>query len=71
MKALNKAAVAMLIVVVLLFTTVAGVQALRVRVLNFLMDIQPEYTTFQLEENDSGSGDGSPAVNWTKAYAPT
>lgn len=71
MKPLNRVAVAMLVVIVILFTTVASVQAVRVRVLNFLMDIQPKYTSFELKENDSGSGGRSPVVNWTKAYVPT
>ena len=71
LKALNRSAVAMLVVFILLFATVASVQAWRVRVLNYLMDIQPKYTSFQLKESNSGSGSGSPVVNWTKAYVPT
>lgn len=47
-QALNKAAVAMLIMSVILCTTVVTVQAVRVRVLNFLMDIQQEYTSFSV-----------------------
>ncbi|MHB8076729.1 DUF4367 domain-containing protein [Desulfosporosinus fructosivorans] len=71
LKVLNRVAVAMLVVIVLLFTSVVSVEAFRVRVLNFLMDIQPKYTSFQLKESDSGSGGESPVVNWTKAYVPT
>ena len=59
-QALNRVAVAMLIVLVILCTTVVTVQAVRVRVLNFLMDIQQEYTSFQLK--DSGKG-GSTTID--------
>lgn len=55
----------------ILFATVASVQVWRVRVLNYLMDIQPKYTSFQLKESNSGSGSGIPVVNWTKTYVPT
>lgn len=71
LKALNRFAVAMLVVIVLLFTTVASVEALRVKVLNFLMDIQPEYTSFELKDNDNGSDGGSSTIDWHKAYVPT
>lgn len=76
LKILNRSAVAMLVLVVILGTTVASVEALRVRVLNLWLDIQPEYTSFQLTESGSnpakGSADNtSPPVNWTKAYVPT
>lgn len=70
LKISNRSAIAMLIVIVLLLTTVASVQALRVRVLNFFIDIKPEYTSFQLKENGD-SPSGSPVVEWTKAYVPT
>ncbi len=71
LKALNRFAAAMLVVIILLFTTVASVEALRVRALNFLMDIQPEYTSFELKENAGGSDGGSITVDWRKAYVPT
>ena len=69
--ALNRMAVAMLIILVLLCTTVMTVQAFRVRVLNFLIDIQQEYTSFELQNNDNGSDGGSTTVDWRKAYVPT
>ncbi|NBJ16529.1 MAG: DUF4367 domain-containing protein [Dehalobacter sp. 4CP] len=68
---LNRSAVAMLIVIILLFTTVASVQAIRVKVLNFFMDIQPKYTSYQVNETGNVSGNGGPVVNWTNAYIPT
>jgi hypothetical protein len=71
LKALNRVAVAMLITLVILGTTVVTVQAVRVRVLNFLMDIQQEYTSFQLKDSGSGSEGGSTTIDWHKAYMPT
>ncbi|TEB15565.1 hypothetical protein Psfp_02060 [Pelotomaculum sp. FP] len=71
LKALNRVALAMLAVIVILFASVATVQAVRVRVLNFLMDIQQEYTSFQLKDSSSGSEGNSAAINWHKAYVPT
>ncbi|WP_368294540.1 hypothetical protein [Dehalobacter sp. TBBPA1] len=68
---LNRSAVAMLIVIILLFTTVASVKAIRVKVLNFFVDIQPKYTSYQVNETGNESGNGGPVVNWTKAYVPT
>ncbi len=67
----NRTAVEILFVVVILLTTVASVQALRTKVLNFFMDIQPGYTSFQLKENDKSTNKETPVVNWTNAYVPT
>jgi len=71
LKALNRVALAMLAVIVILFASVATVQAVRVRVLNFLMDIQQEYTSFQLKDSSSGSEGNSAPIDWHKAYVPT
>lgn len=71
LKALNRTAVAALAVIVIFFTTVGTVQAVRIKVLNFLMDIQPEYTSFQLKDSGGGSEGGNLVVNWTNAYIPT
>ncbi len=70
LKALNRMVVAMLIALVILGTTVVTVQAVRVKVLNFLMDIQQEYTSFELQNNDKGSEGGSTTIDWHKAYVP-
>jgi hypothetical protein len=67
-QAFNKVAIAMLIVLVILGATVVTVQAVRVRALNLLMDIQQEYTSFELKNNDNGE---SKIIDWHKAYAPT
>lgn len=71
LKTLNRTAIAMLAVIVIFFTTVGTVHAFRVRVLNFLLDIQSEYTSFQLKESDSGLEGGNLVVNWTNTYVPT
>lgn len=70
-QALNKAAIAMLIVLVILGASVITVQAVRVRVLNFLMDIHQEYTSFQLQDSSSGLEDGGTTIDWHQAYVPT
>jgi len=51
--------------------TVASVQALRVKALNFLKDIQQQYTSFELKESENGLNGGNPVVNWTQDYVPT
>ncbi|MCB8814712.1 DUF4367 domain-containing protein [Desulfosporosinus shakirovi] len=71
LKILNKAAVAILIMLVIMFTTVTSVQALRVKVLNYLKDIQQQYTSFELKENENSLNGENPVVNWTKDYVPT
>lgn len=68
---LNKVAVVMLIVIAIFFTTVMTVEAVRVRVLDFLMDIQKEYTSFQLKDSSSGSEGGSVTIDWHQSYVPT
>jgi hypothetical protein len=69
-QALNKVAIALLIVLIMLGATVVTVQAVRVRVLNFIMDIQQEYTSFQLKDSSSGSEDGGTTIDWHQAYVP-
>ena len=66
---LNKAAVAVLTIVVLFSTMMLSVQALRVKVLNFLISIQSEYTSFKLEDDDQTAE--KLIVDWKNAYVPT
>lgn len=68
---INKAAVFFLLLIVVFSTAMVTVQALRVKVMNFLIDIQPEYTSFQIKDNASGSGGEKLSVNWTNTYLPT
>lgn len=75
-KILSRSVIAMLAVAVILGTTVASVEALRVRALNLWLEIKPEYTSFQLIDSGSnsdyeGSDSTSPPVGWNKAYVPT
>ncbi len=70
-KLLSKFAIAASIAVLLLFTTVASVEAVRLRVLNFLVDVRQEYTSFSLKESENNSYSETPAVNWSKSYVPT
>lgn len=62
---LSRAAAAVLVVLVILGLTAMTVQAVRVRVLNFLIDIKPEYTLFELKESHSNK------INWHNAYVLT
>lgn len=65
---INRTAVAMLILLVVLGSVVMTVEAVRIRVLNFIMDVEPEYTSFALKDNNKGE---SAIVDWHKAYVPT
>lgn len=68
---LNRAAVAVVIMVVLLFATVSNVQAIKSKVLNMFINVQSDRTSFQLKDRDSSSKESTPVVNWTNAYVPT
>jgi len=70
-KLLSKFAIVASIAVILLFTTVASVEAVRLKVLNFLVDVRQEYTSFSLKESENNSYSETPAVNWSKSYVPT
>lgn len=65
---INRVAVAMVIMLLVLGSVVMTVEAVRVRVLNFIMNVEPEYTSFELKGNDKS---GSAIVDWHKAYVPT
>ena len=69
--ALNKAAVAILITLVILGTTVVTVEAFRVKALNFLMNVQQEYTSFQLQDSSNDSEGVSTNIDWHQSYVPT
>lgn len=65
---INKAAVAMVIMLFILGSVVMTVEAVRIRLLNFVMCVEPEYTSFALKDNEKSE---SAIVDWHKAYAPT
>lgn len=68
---INKAAIFFLVLIVTFAVSVISVQALRVQVMNFLIDVQPEYTSFQIKDKASGSSGEKLTVNWTNTYLPT
>ncbi len=71
-KLLNKVAVAMLALVILFSIAMLTVDAFRIRVLNLLISTEPEYTSFQLEDNNDDEQDNDNAiVNLTNTYVPT
>lgn len=65
----NKVAVAMLVVVFAFTGAVFTVQAFRADVLNFLIRIEPEYTSIQLDGSENNK-EQNLAVNWKNAYVP-
>jgi hypothetical protein len=69
MQSLNRAAVVMLSVIIIFSTAMLTVQAFRIEVLNFLIDVKSKYTSFQLNDVNNDSA-GSLIVNWTNAYVP-
>jgi hypothetical protein len=69
-KTLNRVAVAMLAVFLVFSAAMLTVQAFRIDVMNFLISIEPKYTSFQLNDNESDRSK-SLVVNWTNAYVPT
>lgn len=69
---LNKVAIVIMLIVLIVFgATAVTVQAVRMRVLNFLMDIEHEYTSFQLKESSGSSKSGGIIIDWNQAYVPT
>ena len=68
---LKGSAVAVFSVIILFSTLMVTVQAFRVEVLNLLIDIQPEYTSFQLKGDGKSSGGVDKAINWTDSYVPS
>lgn len=73
-RALGKAAVCFLAVAVVFSTAMVTVRAFRVQVMNLLIDVRPEYTSFQIPGNTegaSGPADENLTVNWKNTYLPT
>lgn len=68
---INKAAIFFLVLMIAFSAAMVTVKAFRVQVMNFLINIQPEYTSFQIKDNTSGSSGEKLAVNWTNTYLPT
>ena len=70
-KIFTRAAAAMLALVVMFSAMMLTVRAFRIQVLNFLISIEPEFTSFQLKDNSDNQNNGQLIVNWTNAYVPT
>ena len=68
---LSKVAVVVLVMVAVFSTAMVSVDAFRIKVMNFLIDVQPEYTSFQIKDGSSGSKGEKMVVNWTNTYLPT
>jgi hypothetical protein len=68
---LNKAAVAMLALIVVFSVAMVTVDAFRVSVLNFLISIEPKYTSIQLDDKSDDLSNAQPIVDWNNAYVPT
>ncbi len=67
---ISKSAVAIMAIIAILSTMALSVQAFRIQVLNFLISIEPKYTSLQLNDADS-QDKGELIVNWINEYAPT
>lgn len=70
-KIFTRAAAALLALVVMFSAMMLTVQAFRIQVLNFLISIEPKFTSFQLKDNSDNQNNGQLIVNWTNAYVPT
>ncbi|HWP97363.1 MAG TPA: DUF4367 domain-containing protein [Syntrophomonadaceae bacterium] len=66
---LNKAAVFLLVLVALLAVSVVTVEAARIKVLNFFVNMQEKYTQIHLSDKTEEPVDNS--INWEDAYVPT
>lgn len=67
----TRAAAAMLALVVMFSAMMLTVRAFRIQVLNFLISIEPKFTSFQLKDSNDNQNNGQLIVNWTNAYVPT
>jgi len=74
---LNKVAIAFLITLILLATSVLTVEAVRIKVLNFFINVQQEYTEIGLKEKSGEENleeedmiSKNVPSNWKNTYAP-
>ena len=61
----------MLIMTVIFSTMMVTVKAFRIEVLNFLISIEPQYTSFQLNDNGENQSDSKLILTWANTYIPT
>lgn len=69
--ALNKAAVVVLAIFLTFSSMMVTVQAFRLSVLNFLISIEPKYTSYELQDDDQSGDNEKLIVNWTNSYVPS
>ncbi|MGF7144487.1 hypothetical protein HNQ56_002918 [Anaerotaenia torta] len=67
---LHRASVVILFLVIAFSATMVTARAFRRQVLNFLISVEPQYTSFQLNDNSTEDADGKLIINWTNAYVP-
>lgn len=70
-KILRRTLVAVASVVIVFSTMMLTVQAFRIQVLNFLINIEPKYTSLGLNSSNNDQSSGKLVVNWANAYMPT
>lgn len=76
-KHFNKVAIVFLITIILLATSTLAVEAVRIKVLYFFVNVQQEYTEIRLKEKGGEQSFGEDDIisknvpsNWKNAYAP-
>lgn len=68
----KRTAIALMAVIISFSAMIASVHAFRVQVLNFLIGIEPKYTSLQLNDNSNNTqGAEQLIINWTNTYVPT
>ena len=67
---IQRVAIIVLIFIAVTTASLFSVDAFRAKFFNFLMEIKPKYTEFQLEEGNKEVG-GVRIVDWTNTYIPT
>lgn len=72
LKMFNKVAAVMFAVITVFSMTMMTVHAFRVHVLNFLINIKSNYTSFQInDDSKANSNNQRMDINWSNAYVPT
>lgn len=68
---ISRTAAALMVITVVFCGMMYTVQGFRVQVLNFLISMEPRYTSLKLNDYDDGQSTKELIVNWTNAYVPT
>ena len=62
---------ALLIITVIFSTMMVTVQAFRIEVLDFLISIEPQYTSYQLNDSQENQSSSKLILTWSDTYLPT